>query len=255
MRCSTALWPAIRARSLCARERGFAGGRLSRHRHHRHSENRSLVLGETMRRGHRSVVLLMGLALAATALPRIGVVAPLPAAQGENQNALLAKAQAALDAKQWPDAEAALKQLTSSEPRWEYSDALGVAQFNQGHYADSIESYQRAIDLAGKNASPAAIGQMYVTIGNANLKLKKNDAAIAAYTKAAALDPNSALPTSISAQSRSTWANRRRRPFPFATRRSPQIRKRRMPISSKARRCTAREAWTKATSTSCRPAP
>ena len=86
-----------------------------------------------MRRGHRSVVLLMGLALAATALPRIGVVAPLPAAQGENQNALLAKAQAALDAKQWPDAEAALKQLTSSEPRWEYSDALGVAQFNQGH--------------------------------------------------------------------------------------------------------------------------
>ena len=146
-----------------------------------------------MRRGLRSVVLLMSLALAATALPRIGVAAPLPAAQGENQNALLAKAQAALDAKQWPDAEAALKQLTSSEPRWEYSDALGVAQFNQGHYADSIESYQRAIDLAGKNASPAAIGQMYVTIGNANLKLKKNDAAIAAYTKAAALDPNPAV--------------------------------------------------------------
>jgi tetratricopeptide (TPR) repeat protein len=146
-----------------------------------------------MRRGLRAVALLASLALAAAALPRIGVAAPLPAAQGENQNSLVAKAQAALDAKQWPDAEAALKQLSSSEPRWEYSDALGVAQFNQGHYADSIESYQRAIELAGKNASPAAIGQMYVTIGNANLKLKKNDAAIAAYTKAAALDPNPAV--------------------------------------------------------------
>jgi tetratricopeptide (TPR) repeat protein len=146
-----------------------------------------------MRRGLSTVALLVGLALTPAALPRIGVAAPLPAAQGENQSALVAKAQAALDAKQWPDAEAALKQLSPSEPRWEYSDALGIAQFNQGHYADSIESYQRAIDLAGKNASPAAIGQMYVTIGNANLKLKKNDAAIAAYTKAAALDPNPAV--------------------------------------------------------------
>ena len=146
-----------------------------------------------MRRGLRAVALLASLALAAAALPRIGVGAPLPPAQGENQNALIAKAQAALDAKQWPDAEAALKQLSSSEPRWEYSDALGVAQFNQGHYADAIETYQRAIELAGKNASPAAVAQMYVTIGNANLKLKKNDAAIAAYTKAAALDPNPAV--------------------------------------------------------------
>ena len=146
-----------------------------------------------MRRRLRAVVLLVSLALAAAALPRICVGAPLPAAQGENQSALVAKAQAALDAKQWPDAEAALKQLSSSEPRWEYFEALGVAQFNQGHYADSLESYQRAIELAGKNASPAAIGQIYTTIGNANLKLKKNDAAIAAYTKAAALDPNPAV--------------------------------------------------------------
>jgi len=146
-----------------------------------------------MRRGLRAVALLVCLALAAAALPRIGVGAPLPAARSENQSALVAKAQAALDAKQWPDAEAALKQLSASEPRWEYLEALGVAQFNQGHYADAIESYQRTIELAGKSASPAAIGQMYVTIGNANLKLKKNDAAIAAYTKAAALDPNPAV--------------------------------------------------------------
>lgn len=152
-----------------------------------------------MRRRLNAVALLVSLALAATALPRIGVGAPLPAAQSESQSALMAKAQAALDAKQWPDAEAALKQLLSLEPRWEYSQALGTAQFNQGHYADSLDSYQRAIDLAqkdlaGKNAGPATIAPMYTMIGNANLKLKKNDAAIAAYTKAAALDPNPAVP-------------------------------------------------------------
>jgi tetratricopeptide (TPR) repeat protein len=144
-----------------------------------------------MRRRLSAIALLASLAFAATA--QICAAAPLPAAQGENQNALVAKAQAALDAKQWPDAEAALKQLSSSEPRWEYFEALGAAQFNQGHYADSLNSYQRAIDLAGKSASPAAIGQMYTTIGNANLKLKKNDAAIAAYNKAAALSPNPAV--------------------------------------------------------------
>jgi tetratricopeptide (TPR) repeat protein len=143
-----------------------------------------------------AIALLVSLALAATA--QICVGAPLPAAQGESRNALVAKAQAALDAKQWPDAEAALKQLSASEPRWEYSEALGAAQMNQGHYADSLESYQRAIDLAqkdlaGKNASPAAIAQIYTMIGNANLKLKKNDAAIAAYNKAAVLSPNPAI--------------------------------------------------------------
>ena len=86
-----------------------------------------------MRRGLRAVALLVSLALAAAALPQICVAAPLPAAQGENQNALIAKAQAALDAKQWPEAEAALKQLSASEPRWEYSQALSVAQMKQGH--------------------------------------------------------------------------------------------------------------------------
>src|SRR5260370_36360959 len=110
MRCSTALWPAIRARSSCAREHGIAGDSLSRRRCHRHSENRSLVLGEAMRRGLRAVAILVSLALAAAALPRLGVAAPLPAAQGENQNAPIAKAQAARDAKRWAAAETALKQ-------------------------------------------------------------------------------------------------------------------------------------------------
>jgi tetratricopeptide (TPR) repeat protein len=140
-----------------------------------------------MRRGLRAIALLVSFVLAAAA------GAPL-AAQSQNQDSLAAKAQAALDAKQWPEAEVALKQLLSSGPRWDYLQALGIAQFNQGHYADALDSYQRAIELAGTNASPAVIASMYTAIGNADLKLKKNDAAIAAYTKAAALDPNPAVP-------------------------------------------------------------
>jgi tetratricopeptide (TPR) repeat protein len=148
-------------------------------------------MGKAMRRRLSAIALLVSLALAVTA--QICAGAPLPAPQGGNQNALVAKAQAALDAKQWPEAEAALKQLVAAEPRWEYSQALGTAQINQGHYADSLVSYQRALELAQNNASPAAISQIYVMLGNADLKLKKNDAAIAAYNKAAELSPNPAV--------------------------------------------------------------
>jgi tetratricopeptide (TPR) repeat protein len=87
-------------------------------------------------------------ALAVPALAQIPVGAPLPAAQSVDGKSLASKAQAALTAKQWPDAEAALKQLVAAKPRWEYSEALGNAQISQGHYEDSIASYQRAIDLA-----------------------------------------------------------------------------------------------------------
>jgi tetratricopeptide (TPR) repeat protein len=145
-----------------------------------------------MRRRFSAVAFLVGLALAATALTQTCVGAPLPA-QGGSQDSLVAKAQAALDAKQWPEAEAALKQLVASAPRWEYSQALGTAQINQGHYADSLASYQHAIELAPNHASPAAMAQIYVMIGNANLKLKQTDAAITAYNRAAELGPNPAI--------------------------------------------------------------
>jgi tetratricopeptide (TPR) repeat protein len=147
-----------------------------------------------MRRTLGALVVLASFAFAGAAPAQTRLAAPLPAAQGASEKSLAAKAQAALDAKQWGDAEAALKPLVSSEPRWEYAEALGTAQINQGHYEDSIASCQRAIDMAQKkSAAPAAIGQIYTMIGNANLKLKKNDAAIAAYEKAAALDPNPAV--------------------------------------------------------------
>jgi tetratricopeptide (TPR) repeat protein len=81
----------------------------------------------------------------------------------------------------------------AAEPRWEDAEASAAAQLKQGHYQDAIGSYQHAIDLAQKDASPAAIAGMHVKIGNAYLKLRKNDAAIAEYSKAAAIDPHPAL--------------------------------------------------------------
>jgi tetratricopeptide (TPR) repeat protein len=140
-----------------------------------------------LRRKLGALLLLASFAVAAAASAQTRTGTPLPAAKGANENAAVAKAQAALDAKQWPEAEAALKPLALSEPRLEYFEALGSVQTNQGHYEDSIASYQRAIELAPANAVP---GRLYTMIGNANLKLKRNDAAIAAYNKAAALDPN-----------------------------------------------------------------
>lgn len=143
-----------------------------------------------MRRNFAVFIFLAGFA-AGPALAQSGA-AQLQNTQAANENAFITKAQAALDAKRWPDAEAVLKQLIAYAPRWNYFEALGNAQFNQGHYAQSIAYYQRAIDLGQKDAGPAAIRRMHTTIGNANLKLKKNDAAIATYNKAAAIDPHPA---------------------------------------------------------------
>jgi tetratricopeptide (TPR) repeat protein len=131
-----------------------------------------------------ALILLAGFALAMPASAQ---------EQSASEKALMAKAQAALDSKQWPGAEAALKQLIAAAPRWGYFELLGNAQSNQGHYADSIASYQRAIDLGQKDAGPAAIGRIYTSIGNANLKLRKTDAAITAYGKAAEIAPNPAV--------------------------------------------------------------
>jgi tetratricopeptide (TPR) repeat protein len=146
-----------------------------------------------MRRKLGALVLLGWIGFCTAAPAQSPSTVPLPVAQGANEKSLVAKAQIALDAKRWPEAEAALKQVMTSEPRWEYSGALGDAQINQGHYEESVASYQRAIDMAQNKASPAAIGRIYTMMGNANLKLKRNDAAIAAYDKAAPLLPNPAV--------------------------------------------------------------
>ena len=140
-----------------------------------------------------SILLLAVLAFALPALAQIRDPEFLPQAQSANGKSLVAKTLDALDGKRWADAEAALKQLVVAEPRWEYFDKLGAMQGNQGHYQDSLASYQRALDLAQGSAAPAAMAGLYISVGNTNLKLKKNDAAVAAYGKAATLDPHPAV--------------------------------------------------------------
>ncbi len=121
--------------------------------------------------------------------------------KGLNINALISQYNAAQTAKNWQEAADILKKMIAAEPnRWEYQKALGDTQLNLGQYQEAADTYEKVIPLAENatktdpKADPAkakvAVGQMLTNEGNAYLKLKKNDKAIEAYTKAASLDPN-----------------------------------------------------------------
>ncbi|HEY2113987.1 MAG TPA: tetratricopeptide repeat protein [Candidatus Angelobacter sp.] len=123
--------------------------------------------------------------------------------KGLNMNALINQYNAAQQAKNWQQAADTLKQMIAGEPnRWEYQQALGNMQFNLGSFEEAVATYEKVIPLAqnaGKTdpkADPAktkaAIAQMLTSEGNAYIKLKKNNEAIAAFTKAAEMDPNPA---------------------------------------------------------------
>jgi tetratricopeptide (TPR) repeat protein len=121
--------------------------------------------------------------------------------KGLNINALISQYNAAQAAKNWQEAADLLKKMIAAEPnRWEYQKALGDTQLNLGQYQEAADTYEKVIPLAENatktdpKADPAkakaAVGQMLASEGNAFLKLKKNDKAIEAYTKAAEMDPN-----------------------------------------------------------------
>jgi tetratricopeptide (TPR) repeat protein len=119
-------------------------------------------------------------------------------AKAMNQNAIITQVNAAMQAKNYEEAAAGLKQLIQSEPNhYEYYNGLGTAQLNLGQYDDAIQTLEKGIQLA-QNPDPkddpakakASLGQMLTNEGNAYLKLKKNNEAVAAYEKAASLDPN-----------------------------------------------------------------
>jgi tetratricopeptide (TPR) repeat protein len=118
-----------------------------------------------------------------------------------NENALIAQLNPALQAKDWATAEPILTKLIAMNPnRWDYQQALGNAQFSEGKFEEAVATFDKAIPIAENatktdpKADPAkakaAVAQMLTNEGNAYLKLKKNDKAIDAYTKAAAMDPN-----------------------------------------------------------------
>ena len=123
--------------------------------------------------------------------------------KGLNENALIAQLNPALQAKDWATAEPILQKLITMNPaRWDFQQALGNAQLSLGKYDDAVATFDKAIPLAENatktdpKADPAkakaAVAQMLTNEGNAYLKLKKNDKAVEAYTKAAAMDPNPA---------------------------------------------------------------
>jgi tetratricopeptide (TPR) repeat protein len=119
---------------------------------------------------------------------------PRPAAE----NALIDKANAALTARQWQDAENLLKQLIAMAPaRWEYHSGLGDAQGNQGRYQEAVASYDKGIALAEKDQggadaakAKAGLAAMLTAKGNMQIKLKNFPAAIAAFERAAPLSAN-----------------------------------------------------------------
>jgi len=120
--------------------------------------------------------------------------------KGMNLNALISQYTAAQQAKNWQQATDVLKQMIAADPtRWDFQKAMGDAQFNLGQYEDAVASYEKAAPLAeaAKNDPKADaaktkinMAQLYANEGNAYLKIKKNPEAIAAFTKAAELDPN-----------------------------------------------------------------
>ncbi|HEY6272464.1 MAG TPA: tetratricopeptide repeat protein [Terriglobales bacterium] len=132
-------------------------------------------------------------------------------AKAEGINALITQYNAAAAAKDWKSAVPPLQGMIAADPtRWEYLQALGNAQLNEGDYEESIKTYEQGVTVAqgyvsgttardpkNPNSDPAkakaGIGQMYASQGSAYLKLHKNEEAIAAFNKAAELDPNPAV--------------------------------------------------------------
>ena len=123
--------------------------------------------------------------------------------RAKHQNELIKQASEAMTTKDWQAAVAPLQQLIADDPKnWQYHSVIGDVQYNLGAYDQAVKAYQQGIRLAesgpddSKNSDPAkkkaAIGKMLTQEGNAYLKLRKNKEAVAAFTKAASLDPNPA---------------------------------------------------------------
>src|SRR5229473_2934127 len=131
----------------------------------------------------------------------LGMAAVLPAAASAqvpaDAKAPLDQAQTAISAKQWQQAADALSALVILDPRWFNFQNLGAAEFNLGRYEKAIAAYDKGIKAAQEDRDrdkiKSALGEMHNDKGNALLKLKRNDEAVAAFTKAAAISPNPGL--------------------------------------------------------------
>lgn len=128
-------------------------------------------------------------------------------AKARNMNELINQVNAALNAKNWEGAVPLLEQLSQADPnRWRFLQSLGDAHLNLAQYDQAIATYEKGIQVAQPFASgsvkdpknpdadpvkaKAGMSQMLQNEGNAYLKLHKNPEAIAAFEKAASMDPN-----------------------------------------------------------------
>ena len=125
-------------------------------------------------------------------------------------NSLITEAQNARQAQDWPKAENALKQLLAAAPdttRWDFYYFLGDAQSRSNKLPEAAQSYEKGIEVAkgviagtspadskiptlNPAAAKAGTVRMLTSQGNIYLKLQKQDEAITALKKAAALDPS-----------------------------------------------------------------
>jgi tetratricopeptide (TPR) repeat protein len=127
--------------------------------------------------------------------------------KARSMNELINQVNAALNARNWEGAIPLLQQLSTSDPnRWRFTQSLGDAQLNTGQYEQAVDTYEKGIQVAqgfasgnvkdpkNPDADPAkakaGVAQMLTNEGNAYLKLHKNQEAVAAFTKAAEMDPN-----------------------------------------------------------------
>jgi tetratricopeptide (TPR) repeat protein len=122
-------------------------------------------------------------------------------------NVLILQAHAALLGGHWQEALAPLQELTGMDlENWEYFFSLGDAQSRLGQYQEAIGSYESgmlaagdpaAVDPNDTGADPArkksGVAHMLNNEGNAYNELHKTKEALAAYSKAAALDPDPKL--------------------------------------------------------------
>lgn len=125
-------------------------------------------------------------------------------------NGYINQYQTAKEAKNYADAEKALKQILETVPdttRWEFYRALGDVQSENNELNEAIQTYEKGIQKAqlvasgnapkdpfNPNADPAkakaGIGPMLVAEGNAYVKLGKPEMATPLFQKAGQDNPN-----------------------------------------------------------------
>jgi tetratricopeptide (TPR) repeat protein len=123
-------------------------------------------------------------------------------AKATRMNELIAKANQAIQARDWRQVEElALKLIAEDPAAGRFYQLLGDAQLNLEEYEQAVKTYDKALELVSKEtdsparpdlakARTAAMSVMLTNQGNCYLKLRKTAEAIAAYTKAAAIAPN-----------------------------------------------------------------